>query len=346
MAGKFYNRSLGGGSNPVAYSSADALTWNGITPAGTGGNIAFAMGIDGTGTITILGIQNKGIYKSTDGTTWTQSLAFSAAGDAIFGDIVWNGTQFVALGTYGAGYTPCVWTSTTGTTWAHTDTAGAGSATIDARLVWTGAKYIATAGGGSDYFGTSTDGVNWTFSHAGLFGGGVRNDIAVVSMLYVNSNIYLHFAVGVNDKSAATISTDQGATWSRNDNATPAGVWIRSTAHDGTKFFGVSYDYSYAATPHTPKLIQSTDGSTWTVVNAVPGANAGDAADGAAYGNGTYMYLASPAGTTKIFTSTDFTSWSSATSTGPVTNAVVFLGTSGAAAITPWWKNYRLTAES
>jgi len=148
----------GGGS--VA-TSTDGITWTGVTGT-TGSTLPAYMATNGTILIAIP-LQTSGstdVAASTDGESWGSitDTAFFDAGVQKYGDILWDGTQFIILVGQRTDTTKCKFYSSDGTTW--TSIAGVSYVNGTNLGKTTGALYVSR---GTDPTATekSVNGTTW-----------------------------------------------------------------------------------------------------------------------------------------------------------------------------------------
>jgi len=228
-------------------------------------------------------------------------------GNAI-ADMVWNGSQFVAVATYGT-----ILTSPDGTAWT-TQVSGTNS---DLRgAAWDGSQFVVVGGAGTIL--TSPDGVTWTAQVSGTannlqdiawngsqfvaVGSGTSGQVltspdgiawttrAVVSAYLNLASVAWNGSVfAAVDSLAAVYTSANGVTWTRVyvGNRTPYSI-----ASDGNQFVVVGSSVIYT----------SPDGTAWSV--AEEGGNLGQILGISWDGN---QFLA--AGSSRVFTSPDAGTW-------------------------------------
>lgn len=150
------------GQGGVILTSQDGITWDSrisgttyhlVDVAGSGDGFV-AVGDSGT------------ILFSADGITWAPQTTPTST-STYFTDIVWNGSQYVAVGNDRSNYAPQIITSPDGQVWTN-QTHGIPRFNYLYSVIWQGSEFWAV--GGSIY-ATSPDGMNWT---TGSFPVGVR----------------------------------------------------------------------------------------------------------------------------------------------------------------------------
>ncbi len=266
---------LGTGTNTLAYSDDNGLTWiaNGATVFTTTGSRAIWSGTRFVG----VGTGTNTLAYSNDGITWTGlgATVFSTIGN----DVVWNGIRFVAVGqgtntiawsndgvTWNGLGTSIFSTAGNGVTWngskfvavgQGTNTiaqssdgiiwSGSGAATFTAfgrGVTWANDKFIAV-GSGVNTIATSSDGVTW---------GGLGSSIFTTQGNHIVWNGSTAVAVGTGTNHIA-YSLDSGSTW------TGLGTSIFSTAGLGVSWNGLRF---VAAGQGTNTLAYSPNGIAWT----------------------------------------------------------------------------------
>jgi hypothetical protein len=208
------------------------------------------------------------IWGSTTLTVRPWKQEDSGTNSALY-DVVWSGTQFVAVGDGGV-----VLTSPDGTTW--TQRVSGTSARLYG-IAWSGAQFVATGSGG---IYTSPDGVSWTeqlgFPASGLdvvwsgtqfvvVGGDIftspdgvnwtsQGSAQLYSVAWSGSQFA---AVGAYGK---IITSPDGVTWT--DQTSGTSSYLTGVTWSGSKFVAVgSYDSSIGEGP----TVSSSDGVNWTL---------------------------------------------------------------------------------
>ncbi|MBX3737116.1 MAG: immunoglobulin domain-containing protein [Candidatus Didemnitutus sp.] len=147
-------------ANGYIWSSPDGLAWtrgNRIQPATVGLSIS---GLDydagrfvATGTVTQNNLIRGAIFTSTDGTNWT--LVFSGASNTPYRTAAYGNGRWVAAANAGR----IAYSTNGGTNWAEI-TSGNTTDTFVGSTFANGQFYL-----GGSRFGTSADGINWTFTN-------------------------------------------------------------------------------------------------------------------------------------------------------------------------------------
>lgn len=202
-----------------------------------------------------LAVGNGQVARSTDGVTWearklplSSSWPEGTAGQTTFGDVVWDGQKFVAIGgapSIGGQYIkPIAFYSSDGLTWTESDlhTLYSGTETVCMSISWNGSVFVAL--GTNDLLAKSTDGITWSatglgpgqsFSpHTGLANNNnyfiasegystfrisqtgdspwydARNDVPFTNWVtpYYNGSEFMIFATGINYEAELYISTN------------------------------------------------------------------------------------------------------------------------------------------
>ena len=171
------------------------------------------------------------ILTSTNLLNWTKS---TVSGYRDFTDIVWNGSYFTAINTFGH-----VLTSTNGTTWIESADLGC----MLLGLCWNGSQFLAVGDTGTIF--TSSNAIQWT-----------RRNSASTAVLYSAAwNGTRYVVVGEN---ATTLTSTNAITWTENQ-LTSISPFNRlfSVCHNGTSFI---------AAGENGTLLSSINGTTWNVL--------------------------------------------------------------------------------
>jgi hypothetical protein len=248
-------------------------------------------------------------------------------------DIIWSGTQFVAVGTDGANGLYA--TSATGASWT-----GSTLPTVNSTFEYTAVAYNGTnqyvaaigGGGGTRNIATSSDGTVWTGQLNALTAARYWKEIVYGAGRYIAM---------AGDSGQVNYSTN-GTTWT---NATISGGSSENSAIaygaiGGTDYFVIVSGYS---TGSQVASYSTNGGVSWTSGNTLPSS---DFWADVAFGNGRFVTVAGGTGSTstKAAYSTNGTSWTAATLPGSATrwNKIVY----GGGAFTAFAYNSNRTAYS
>jgi hypothetical protein len=252
----------GEGTNTLAYSTNDGISWTGtstyFTSYGNGlawsGTIWVAVGGLAVGT-TI----NRTIYYSSDGISWTgASSVFNITGNSV----VWTGTQFIAIGTVLTGNN--VYFSADGITWVGGGEPfgslynGYGTATnTGLGLVNIKQKILLVGKTGAIYY-SRDNGITWDTTWTGL--------IPTVRTIINGRNVWVAGGIGSSSVNTLAYSFD-GFIWRG------LGTTIFS-AGATTGCYGITCGNSstrgfLAAGSGTNTIAYSKDGINWTGVGNV-----------------------------------------------------------------------------
>jgi hypothetical protein len=238
-----------GGSDVL--TSPDGDTWSpGTPPSAYLESVAWSNSL---GMYAAVG-WNGAIYTSATGNDWADRSP--SIYSPSYAEVIWEGTQFIAVGERGD-----VVTSSDGVTWT-TQTSGSDIQSV----IWDGSQFVAVGDQGKLI--TSIDGDTWTYDSSGD-GADFLLDIAWSGSLY---------AVGAQ----SFIYNFDPSGWS-------AGQWLGATTScsgmmwDGSQFVGVGSGVGGAATWTSP------DGSTFTYHD--PGTGSTSVLRGVTW-NGTDQYMA------------------------------------------------------
>lgn len=231
-----------------AYNTLAAVTWTGtqFVAAGLGGTIltspdgvVWTLRKEGPSWEALQGVAASGarivvtsasfgaVYTSPDGITWTENS--TAAPQALL-DIVWSGSQFVAVG-----YGGTIVTSPDGLTWTVRPTPTTDNLVA---VIWAGSKFV--VGGLTGTILTSPDGITWTVRVSPT-----TNEIN--GLAFSGSRL-----VGVVNTGEVVTSVD-GITWAIQPSATSSR--LIGVAWMGTMFVGAG---------DRGTIVTSPDGLTWT----------------------------------------------------------------------------------
>lgn len=210
------------------------------------------------------------IYTSTDGLTWTST--YTTAASALYG-AVYGGGRWTVVGTNGK-----IYTSTNGTSWSETQDVGDAAfskVAYDGTGRWTAITGSVVAVGnpppnegqaGSIY--TSTNGTSWTL---------VTNIKAPPGLYSIASNGSGQWRASSNETIDGEIyaSTGDGKYWHRVYDGSASSLSITKMHYGNGRWT--------TGSSAGERIIGSTDGNTWTIVNSAAGATG---ATSATYGAG------------------------------------------------------------
>lgn len=183
------------GLNGTIITSTDSgATWSSETlPSLPAGYISALNGVAGNSTTRIAvgkDSASKGVIIINSGSGWT--TAATALADFIPRDVIWTGTQFVAVGASSVNYgaNSVVMTSPDGSTWTNQTipTTAAPSGYNLSDIVWNGSKLLAVGGndGSSRLIISSADGITWIQEHLATLTGQIAlSGVAASSSLVI-----------------------------------------------------------------------------------------------------------------------------------------------------------------
>lgn len=206
------------------------------------------------GLFAVVGTSGTGnrVITSPDGVTWTSR---TSAADITWNDICWHDEidLFVAVGEGGSAATQ-VMTSPDGITWT--------SRTAAADRNWEGVCYspdlnlfvaVANSGAAAGMVMTSPDGINWTSRTASIVRGWNKVCWADTLTLFV--------AVGAtNSQTNDVMTSPDGINWTTRDPGVAANYYDVAWSNE----LGILVAVGEADPSAVPKIIYSTDGTTWT----------------------------------------------------------------------------------
>jgi hypothetical protein len=288
--GTFVAVSTGGGTNSIAATSTDGITWTQrAMPVGIWYSVTY-----GNGTFVAVSSGSPIAATSTDGITWTQR---TLPVDATWASVTYGGSTFVAV----AYDTAIAATSADGITWTQR--------TLPASANWLsvaygGGTFVAVANSYS-IAATSTDGITWT----------QRTLPASANWQSVTHGNGTFVAIAFGNTPAYAATSPDGITWTQR--TLPVATSWTSVTYGGGTFVAVAASGNIAAT--------STDGISWTQ-RTLPATASWQAV---AYGGSTFAtvaYNSSIAATITLSGQSDFANVSGATSstlalTGLTSNA-------------------------
>ncbi len=247
-------------SAPAAHADTSSQTWTLRTAAETRGWDGIAYGNGLFVAVSVHDTRGSGIMTSPDGVTWTSRTP--PAGSYAYRDVVWSGTQFVAVGNSGRAMT-----SPDGITWTGRAMA---NLTKNYYGVAYGAGLFVAVGGTNGAIETSPDGITWTSQ-----GSGTTSNLRDVT--YGNG---LFVAVGSTAVGQPQVTTSPDGT-----------TWTTRSAAEANGWYGVEYGnglFVAVSTDGTNRVMTSPDGITWTSRSAASSAMWRSVA----YGAGTWTAIA------------------------------------------------------
>ena len=245
------------GGQIITAISPDGATWTNYftTYNANPSNIVY----NGSGQYVIFGSkyqsgQNSYILTSSDAINWTEQPGGTFT-NVILKAMVWNGAQYVGVGTNNSTHRVEIVTSPDGVTWTQQVYLQNGSFL---GITWSSSQSqfvaVGTAGfGGSSLIATSPNGVTWTTR---ITSGGT----SLYSVIW--DPIYSHYvAVGENNSSAYILTSPTGTTWTlRTTPSIPGyGYPVSIVANADSNYIAVG------AAAETSNLILSSEdgGVTW-----------------------------------------------------------------------------------
>ncbi len=216
--------------NEIKLFNQDAIktndNWNKIT-TGLSSGIIRSIIWDGN---KYLATSSNHILSSSDGTSWT-SINIP---DYML-DIVFNGSQYVAVGRSGS-----IFTSNDGVSWNEQIS---GTSNQIRSIIWNGSEYLATDTGG--YILRSTDGVKWNKEFTGT-----TNQLEDVTW---NGSEYL--VVGNN---GTILKSSDGVVWKSQISGT--NELLESVTWNGNQYIAVGWEGT---------ILRSIDGVDWDQINGI-----------------------------------------------------------------------------
>jgi len=229
----------------TAPATVAGVDWSWVNPKPMADTFE-AIAYNGTTTYVAVG-EASNIFTSADGITWTEQNSGTSAIHLY--DVVWSGTQFVAVGGAQGGGLPTILTSPDGVTWTPQVS---GAPEVPIAVTWAPAgvapgQFVAVGGtqypATSNRIQTSPDGITWTPRFSPVTGLNL-NDVVWNGTLFV--------AVG----NGGTIETSpDGITWTAQVSGVPGNnLW--GVAWSGTQFVAVS---------DSGAVLTSPNGTAWTL---------------------------------------------------------------------------------
>jgi len=178
---------------------------------------------------------NGAIISSADGYSWVKQNSGTSNN---ISDIVWNGSQFAAVGGGTLSFQGEIFTSPNGTTWTKQNT---GAPSMFRAIIWDGNQFVVVGEGGSAL--TSSDGITWSSHLTG-------NGLALYDVSW-NGSIFV--AVGFYGKIVTSLD---GVTWSLQTSGTISNLY--NLTWTGTQFIALGAGGI---------MLTSPDGLTWASQN-------------------------------------------------------------------------------
>lgn len=187
-------------------------------------------------------------FKTTDGIKWTSQIVGTPGN---LNGIATNGERSVAVGDYGV----IVYTDD-GVNWKSSNPISSRPHLQD--VAWDGKKFVAVGNGGAYY---SADSINW------------KSTKLPTSKPYPNLDEILwtgKFFVAASQISGVFTSKD-GITWTAVSklNTNSPSHWVQAMVWDGERVLAAVETYHYDASKRSYKIMQTTDGTTWTDVTTI-----------------------------------------------------------------------------
>ena len=159
-------------------------------------------------------------------------------------DVVWNGSQFVAVGDVGK-----IMTSPDGITWT---TRTSGTTQTLQGVYWDGSRYLAVGNGATIL--SSANGTSWSTLHTGA---------AEVWLQAVSYSGTRYVAAGSLSNTAYVLTSVDGVTWTENLTLPQNGRSLSGVAWSGQLFVASA---TAEAFPNEASVLVSQDGLTWVEV--------------------------------------------------------------------------------
>ena len=227
------NRMLTVGRDGIVAYSDDGATW----PITTDGTREFIFEVEYGDGVYVAADANAGIWWSADSESWNPAFA-DDSGSYLEG-LVWDGSQFVGMNTFGA-----LLTSPDGENWTQSE-----SAVVPGRIErFRRLGDLSWAVGASGLIASSADLLSWNQIQEG---DARFLDVAFGNGVYVVSGI-------ANDNSEGVVySSSDGVSWTMRDTTLEAenGVRLNTVAHANGAFVVLGQGYV---------LLTSADGVNWT----------------------------------------------------------------------------------
>jgi|GEM_PF-1059471 len=286
--GYIYTNGIG---KQVSYTSKDGVNWTKHDLSNLQTQIYIIYPVDGG----YAGLaSNKaadrpdGTYSifSKDGVSWTYSLVGTSLGGE-FSGIATNGKRTVAVGLNGSIIYTDDGSNWKGATPFPTDKNGGRAYLFD--VAWGANKFVATGNGG---IYTSTNGVNWKKENV-LDEYGQLRDILWTGKFFIASS----------QVSGVYYSKD-GVKWSKVKSLSIGDYWLNSMVWDGKRIVATFQMYNNG--DQYTRVMQTTNGTTWTTLATIDVVNMHIAWNGEKYIAVDWYNAA------RLYTSTDAKKWTRA----------------------------------
>lgn len=264
--------------------SRDGATWTGILLP-PGASASLPAGAASNGRVLVV-VGSGGAHTIGDSRVW--STFKGTACDCSLANVVWTGSEFIAVGTrssHGCSYGQ-TFASPDGYTWTQRSDEGWTSGD----LVWTGERLVAVTAYGQIY--SSTDGAQWdrTSQDLGLpfwydvawdgrqfiaVGSGGIYSSADGRAWTKNDGTPLRAVCSMDSGLAAVgdqgtiLTSNDGQTWARRDPGSMAD--LKTVAWSGRELLAAGYTPAPLGPAPKPEVLISTDGNTWQKVTVADG---------------------------------------------------------------------------
>lgn len=281
------------------YTSPDGITWTQrTTTAGSSGTPTYCLAYNGS---LYMLINSTNVYTSPNAITWTSKGSWGA-GDAR--SLVWFNGYFAATA---AGITNTYRYTTDGTTWTSVSPTSWGKHTLNQWRYFmineAGTKIFATgqttSGTSYNFYGISTDLVNWT-----KWGGSSASqiDFNVGRAAKVGNDLYF------SDRYDLYKTSDYGRTWSAWSITTSNVQEIYTLSYANDRFFAVTQrvGVTYGAFAYSIDGLNWVYGSTEILSNGIPQNTFSKDGYTFFFTNGPWIYRLSSNGVVKRFSASTF----------------------------------------
>ncbi|RIX53952.1 hypothetical protein D3P08_06785 [Paenibacillus nanensis] len=253
-----YTDMVEGAARQVAYTSTDGVNWKKHDLANLQANIYILYPVKGG----FAGIGSNDRQDSPDGTysiftkdgsSWSYRLAGTSYGTE-FGGIATNGKRTVAVGLNGM----VIYTDD-GITWK-----GSNPFPYQERLgrthlfdvVWGAGKFVAAANGG---IYTSANGVSWKKEKVPFRDqyGGLRNIVWTGKFFVASSQV------------DGVYTSKDAVNWTKVESVSKDTYWLTSSVWDGKRLLGAVRVHDFSDGVGSTKIMQTTNGTTWSTVQTI-----------------------------------------------------------------------------